>query len=285
MSLYYRGTILNRLGRYEQAQTSLDAALNERQDLILARQEKGESLWQLGRKDEAVAVWTDAVQRNPNIPLANNELAGAMQSQGQFEKGFAYEKQADEATPDDPLFHWMLGLRLKNLGMTELAGKHFQRAIQLDPEYQSRPNPSASFFEVPQLQRAALDPDQSRKGAFQSAPAAWKAPLLERERPDASFSTKPLAFRPCQAAAASARLSCHRDRGGRRRVSRSSDRLRVFEVCPLLSNRTPQLFLGPHRDHLPSARRAPIRRSPHGRGSNASICGAEDLQQFDLGCP
>jgi tetratricopeptide (TPR) repeat protein/ferredoxin len=140
LSLYYRGTILNRLGRYEQAQTSLDAALNERQNLILARQEKGESLWQLGRKNEAVAVWTDAVQHNANLPLANNELAGAMQSQGQLEKAIAYEKQADEATPDNPLFHWMLGLRLKNLGMTELAGKHFQRAIELDPSYETRPN-------------------------------------------------------------------------------------------------------------------------------------------------
>ena len=140
LSLYYRGTILNRLGRYDQAETSLDAALNERQDLILARQEKGESLWQLGHKDKAVAAWSDAVQRNPSIPLANNELAGAMRSQGQFEKAAAYEKQADAVTPDDPLFHWMLGLRLKNLGMTELAGKHFQRAIDLDPEYQTRPN-------------------------------------------------------------------------------------------------------------------------------------------------
>ena len=139
LSLYYRGTILNRLGRYEQARASLDAALNERQDLILARQEKGESLWQMGRKDEAVAVWTDAVQRNPNIPLANNELAGAMRSQGQFEKAAAYEKQADGVTPDDSLFHWVLGLRLKNLGMTELAGKHFQRSLDLDPN-PSRPN-------------------------------------------------------------------------------------------------------------------------------------------------
>ena len=32
--------------------------------MILARQEKGESLWQLGRRDEAIEVWTDAVQRN-----------------------------------------------------------------------------------------------------------------------------------------------------------------------------------------------------------------------------
>lgn len=67
LSLYYRGTILNRLGRYEQARTNLDEALVEREDLILARQEKGESLWQLGRKEEAILVWTDAVQRNQNL--------------------------------------------------------------------------------------------------------------------------------------------------------------------------------------------------------------------------
>ena len=141
LSLYYRGTILNRLGRYEQAEASLDAALKERPDLILARDEKGESFWQQGRKDEAIAMWTDVVGGNANLPLTNNELAGAMQSQGQFEKAAAYEKHADEVTPDDPLFHWMLGLRLKHLGMTELADKHFQRAVDLDPtRYRSQPN-------------------------------------------------------------------------------------------------------------------------------------------------
>jgi hypothetical protein len=33
----------------------------------------------------------------------------------------------------------MIGLRLKALGMNELAEKHFHRAIQLDPGYQERP--------------------------------------------------------------------------------------------------------------------------------------------------
>jgi tetratricopeptide (TPR) repeat protein/ferredoxin len=139
LSLYYRGTILNLLGRYEQARTSLDDALAERDDLILARQEKGESLWQLGRKDEAIAVWTDAVQRNANLALASNQLAGAKRSLGRFEEATAHEKQADQSTPDNPLYHWMLGLRLKNLGMNELAEKHFQRAIQLDPGYETHP--------------------------------------------------------------------------------------------------------------------------------------------------
>jgi hypothetical protein len=32
----------------------------------------------------------------------------------------------------------MIGLRLQNLGMNELAEKHFQRAIELDPGFQER---------------------------------------------------------------------------------------------------------------------------------------------------
>jgi polyferredoxin/tetratricopeptide (TPR) repeat protein len=139
LSLYYRGTILNRLGRYEQAQKNLDAALAERDDLILARQEKGESFWLLGRKDEAINVWTDAVRRNERLALVNNQLAGAKRSLGRIEEATAHEKQADQFTPDDPLYHWMLGLRLKNLGMPELAEKHFRRAIQLDPKFQIVP--------------------------------------------------------------------------------------------------------------------------------------------------
>ena len=139
-SLYYRGTILNRLGRYEQALGSLDQALAERADLILAREERGESLWQLGRKEEAISVWSDAVRRNPDLVLVNNQLAGAAASLGKTDAAAAYEEKADQFTPADPFFHWMIGLRLQNLGMNTLAEKHFQRAIQLDPGFQAPRN-------------------------------------------------------------------------------------------------------------------------------------------------
>ena len=128
LSLYYRGAILNRLGQFEQASVSLDQALATRDDLILARQEKGESLWQLGRKTEALATWSDAVRRNPNLALVANELAGAERSVGRTEDAAAHEQQADQATPDNPYFHWMLAQRLQSLGMTDLAQKHFQRS-------------------------------------------------------------------------------------------------------------------------------------------------------------
>ncbi len=140
LSFYYRGAILNRLGRYDEALTSLDQALAEASDLILAREERGESLWQLGRKREAVSAWSDAVERNPGLVLANNLLAGAAASVGQSEAAVAYEKQADRMTPVDPLFHWMVALRLQNVGMNALAEKHFQRAAQLNPAFRARRN-------------------------------------------------------------------------------------------------------------------------------------------------
>lgn len=138
LSLYYRGTILNRLGLYEQARTDLDQALTERPDLILAREEKGEALWQLGRKEEAISVWTDALQRNGRLVLAQNQLAGAAASQGRTAEAMTFSRRADQITPNDPRYHWMLGLRLKNIGMNELAEKHFELAIQLDPGFRSR---------------------------------------------------------------------------------------------------------------------------------------------------
>ncbi|MFN6964588.1 MAG: tetratricopeptide repeat protein [Pyrinomonadaceae bacterium] len=133
ISLYYRGAILNRLGRPADAIDALDAALEDAPDLILAREELGESLWRLGRRDEAVAAWNDAVALNPRLAIANNFLAGA--TAGDAGSSARYRAAAAEATPDDALFVWVVGLRLRNVGMNDLAEKHFARAIQLNPEF------------------------------------------------------------------------------------------------------------------------------------------------------
>ena len=135
LSLYYRGAILNRMKRFDEALRSINLALAERPDLVVADEEKGESLWQLGRKDEAVEIWNAAVTRNSNLPLANSFLAGAAALRGDSEAALKYENQAARYIPADPLFHWMVGMRLQNIGMNETAEKHFQEAIKLNPEF------------------------------------------------------------------------------------------------------------------------------------------------------
>jgi NAD-dependent dihydropyrimidine dehydrogenase PreA subunit len=138
LGLYYRGAILNRLGRQQEALSSLDQALAERDDLILAREERGESLWRLGRRQDAIAAWTDALSRNPALILTNSLLAGAADAVGRREAAAAYEAQADRTTPADPYVHWVIGLRLQQIGMARLADKHFRRAVQLDPRFRAR---------------------------------------------------------------------------------------------------------------------------------------------------
>jgi len=64
------------------------------------------------------------------LALVNNELAGAARLSGNLEQASAHEEQADQFTPNDSLYHWVLARRLQDLGMTELAEKHFQRANQ-----------------------------------------------------------------------------------------------------------------------------------------------------------
>ena len=137
MSLYYRGAILNRSGRHDEAILSLDQALAERPDLATALEEKGEALWQLGRREDAVSIWSAAVRINPRLPIANSMLAGAA-SLMKAGDPTTYERQAEEVTPNDPHFHYLLGMRLENVGMYELAEKHYARAAQLDPQFRSR---------------------------------------------------------------------------------------------------------------------------------------------------
>jgi tetratricopeptide (TPR) repeat protein/ferredoxin len=138
LSYYYQGAILNRNGRYEEALISLEKSLSERPDLVSAREEKGESLWQLGQKQEAISAWNDTIKRNASMPLANNFLAGALLSLGKTEDAATFKSQAEKVTPNDPFFHWMVGLRLKNLAMNDIAEEHFQQAIKLNPEFRKR---------------------------------------------------------------------------------------------------------------------------------------------------
>lgn len=138
LSHYYRGAILNRMGRSAEAIVDLDAALAERPDLSAAREERGEALWNLGKKTEAAAEWNAIIQAVPQLPLANYMLSGAAADAGNAEAAERFEAAGDRNTPKDPYFHWMLGLRLRNLGMNELAEKHFTAAEKLDPAFMLR---------------------------------------------------------------------------------------------------------------------------------------------------
>jgi len=138
LSLFYRGAILNRSGRFEEGLRSHEAALAERPDLSIALEDKGESLWMLGRREEAVAAWQEAIRQRPNLPIASNFIAGAAATSGNAELATELSQMADRATPRDPLFQFMLGQRLQNVGMAGLAERRFEAAFAADPTLRGR---------------------------------------------------------------------------------------------------------------------------------------------------
>jgi len=125
LSLYYRGAILNRVGRYEEARTSLDEALAERDDLILARQEKGNRFGSSGAAMKLFRFGPTQCSAMPVWLWLTTSLPALSVCQANSRRPVRMKQQADESTPNNPLFHWMLGRRLQDLGMTELAEKTF----------------------------------------------------------------------------------------------------------------------------------------------------------------
>lgn len=136
LNLYYRGAILNRLGRADEASADLNAALAERPDLSAASEELGETMWRKGERDEAIKIWREVANRNAARPLASTFVAAALPADSP--DALRYAELAAKATPNDPYFHWMLGLRLQNMGMNQAAERQFQQAAKLNPAFQLR---------------------------------------------------------------------------------------------------------------------------------------------------
>jgi len=138
LSLYYRGAMLNRLKRFDDAAASLNAALSAAGDLNTAREELGESLWMLGLKDDAVSQWKQASANDARLVLPNAILAAVTADPDEAAR---YSHLADSTAPNDPLYQWTIGLRLENLGLTAPAETRYQRAIQLNPAFQKARQP------------------------------------------------------------------------------------------------------------------------------------------------
>lgn len=136
LNLYYRGAILNRLGRADEASVDLKAALTERPDLAAASEELGEAEWRKGERDDAIRIWRDVANKNAGRPLASTFLAAALPADSPDAR--LYSEMAGKVTPNDPYFHWMLGLRLQNLGLNQAAERHFAQAAKLNPAFQLR---------------------------------------------------------------------------------------------------------------------------------------------------
>ncbi|WP_353930331.1 tetratricopeptide repeat protein [Okeanomitos corallinicola TIOX110] len=123
-----RGISLNNLGKYEEAISSYDKAVEIKPDLHLAWYNRGISLHKLGRYEEAIFSYDKAVEIKPNLHLVWYNLGRDKEAISSFGK-------AVEIKPDLHLAWNNRGISLNNLGKYEEAISSYDKAVEIKPDY------------------------------------------------------------------------------------------------------------------------------------------------------
>jgi len=80
------------------------------------------------------AIWQDAVDKRPNNPTAEYNLAATLADLGKTDEAREHYQRALQLDPNDSRAHFNLGKILAGLGSTDEAMEHYQQALQLDPD-------------------------------------------------------------------------------------------------------------------------------------------------------
>ena len=210
VALVNQGAALEKLGRYEEAITGYDKALQIQPDDHdhLVWSNRGAALNGLRRYEEAIVSCDQALQIKPDFHHAWNNKGAALNGLGRYEEAIVSFEKALQIKPD--FYHaWFgLGVTLSDLGRDEEAIASYNQAIKIKPNshiawnnraiaaYLSRGyNPSASeklilsfsnkidpeFFQKPFLSQ--LNPELNKRG-YEGQLASLQAELNKAIRRD-----------------------------------------------------------------------------------------------------
>ncbi|MBY0406879.1 MAG: tetratricopeptide repeat protein, partial [Rickettsiales bacterium] len=133
--LFARGSCLERLGRWPEAEKDLQAALALKPDqpdilnyLGFAQLEHGEDL------DEAREMIARAVAARPGDAQIIDSMGWVLYLQGEYEESLAYMEKAVELLPSDPTVNDHLGDVYWRLGRKTEAQFQWNRALSYAPE-------------------------------------------------------------------------------------------------------------------------------------------------------
>jgi len=91
---------------------------------------------QCGMYANLETLWRTTITRNPNCWLAHNNLGTTLlKKQGNWGEAFKHYERALQLKPDYPEAHVNLGVVLANQGKLDEAVQHYERALQLRPDY------------------------------------------------------------------------------------------------------------------------------------------------------
>ncbi|RFP57968.1 MAG: tetratricopeptide repeat protein, partial [Limnothrix sp. CACIAM 69d] len=135
-----RGNALLHLGRYEEAITSYQRAIEIDLNDLYSHNELGNAYHDLKRYEEAITSHQRAIQVDPSYIYAHNDLGAAYRDLKRYEEAITAYQRAIKLDPNYASPHNNLGNAYRDLKRYEEAITAYQRAIKLDPNYASPHN-------------------------------------------------------------------------------------------------------------------------------------------------
>jgi tetratricopeptide (TPR) repeat protein len=154
--------VLQALGRFDEAVSSYDHAVELNPDLAETLNNRGNALQELNRWDEAIVSYEQAIKLNPNFAQAHNNCGLALQALKHLDQAVARFERAIELMPDYAEAHNNCGLALQELTRLEDAVEHFDRAIEYKPNYaEAFNNRGVVFHELKRIEDALASYDRA----------------------------------------------------------------------------------------------------------------------------
>ena len=130
-----------------QALAHLDRAIALSPDAAETHNDRGTVLQRMGRVEEAVRDYREAVRLVPTFATAHSNLANALLALGHPEEAIATGREAFRLQPDLVEAHYTVALALQSLGRTE-AVDHFNAVLKLRPGFAEAHNQLAIVLQA-----------------------------------------------------------------------------------------------------------------------------------------
>lgn len=141
------GAVLAENGRYPEAVDFYNRALAINPDLPETRANLGAALSALGRDEEALPHLTEALRLSPDpYPAAQRDIGIALAKLKRYDEALTHVTEFVRLTPTANA-HYLLATTLDKLGRFEVAHRHYEESLQLQPDFAAAPFAQARLYE------------------------------------------------------------------------------------------------------------------------------------------